>query len=132
MSNTIVIDALANEIESLLNSYNNEIITGVKKETKIAMKELVKGTKADAPVGNRRNKHYKDSITSKKVAENNDRLIMKWYVKGSEYRLSHLLNDGHATRNGGRVEGVKFISNNVNKIERLYITALKGVILKSG
>lgn len=132
MSKIIEIDALADELQSLLNNYNEEIITGVKKETKKAMKDLVKSTKADAPVGHRRSKHYRDSISSKKVAEGKDRLIMKWYVKGSDYRLTHLLNNGHATRNGGRVAGVKFLTKNVSKIEKLYVTALKGVIRKSG
>ena len=82
MSKVIEIDALASEIQGVLDNYNSQIIKGVKKETKRAMKDLVTNTKADAPVGKRK-QHYKDSITSKKVMENSDGLIMRWYVKGS-------------------------------------------------
>ena len=127
MSKVIEIDALASEIQGILDNYNNKIVKGVKKETKKAMKDLVANTKADAPVGKRK-QHYKDSITSKKVIENNDGLIMRWYVKGSDYRLTHLLENGHATRNGGRTKAFKFVSKNVDRIETWYLPALKGVI----
>lgn len=127
MSKVIEIDALASEIQGILDNYNNQIVKGVKKETKKAMKDLVANTKADAPVGKRK-RHYRDSITSKKVLENNDGLIMRWYVKGSDYRLTHLLENGHATRNGGRTKAFKFVSKNVDRIEAWYLPALKGVI----
>ena len=127
MSKVIEIDALASEIQGILDNYNNQIVKGVKKETKKAMKDLVANTKADAPVGKRK-RHYRDSITSKKVLENNDGLIMRWYVKGSDYRLTHLLENGHATRNGGRTKAFKFVSKNVDRIETWYLPALKGVI----
>lgn len=127
MSKVIEIDALASEIQGVLDNYNSQIIKGVKKETKRAMKDLVTNTKADAPVGKRK-QHYKDSITSKKVMENSDSLIMRWYVKGSDYRLTHLLENGHATRNGGRTKAFKFVSKNVDRIEKWYLPALKGVI----
>ena len=127
MSKVIEIDALASEIQGILDNYNSQIVKGVKKETKRAMKDLVANTKADAPVGKRK-QHYKDSITSKKVIENNDGLIMRWYVKGSDYRLTHLLENGHATRNGGRTKAFKFVSKNVDRIETWYLPALKGVI----
>ena len=127
MSKVIEIDALASEIQGVLDNYNSKIIKGVKKETKRAMKDLVTNTKADAPVG-KRQQHYKDSITSKKVMENSDGLIMRWYVKGSDYRLTHLLENGHATRNGGRTKAFKFVSKNVDRIEKWYLPTLKGVV----
>lgn len=127
MSKVIEIDALASEIQGVLDNYNSKIIKGVKKETKRAMKDLVTNTKADAPVGKRK-QHYKDSITSKKVMENSDGLIMRWYVKGSDYRLTHLLENGHATRNGGRTKAFKFVSKNVDRIEKWYLPTLKGVV----
>lgn len=127
MSKVIEIDALASEIQGVLDNYNSQIIKGVKKETKRAMKDLVTNTKADAPVGKRK-QHYKDSITSKKVMENSDGLIMRWYVKGSDYRLTHLLENGHATRNGGRTKAFKFVSKNVDRIEKWYLPTLKGVV----
>lgn len=127
MSTVIEIDDLAKAIQGVLDNYNSEIVKGVKKETKRAMKDLVANTKADAPVGKRK-QHYKDSITSKKVVENADGLIMRWYVKGSDYRLTHLLEKGHATRSGRRTKAYRFVSKNVDRIETWYIPAIKGVI----
>lgn len=90
------------------------------------MDQLVKDTKATAPVG-KRQKHYRDSIKSKKTAENDRAVEYTWYVDGSDYRLSHLLENGHALRNGGRVEGTHFIKNASDPILLQYIQAVEEV-----
>lgn len=106
----ISVDELSSAIQAELSLYNQEVTEGLKKEAKSSMKKLVERTKSTAPVG-RRDKHYRDSITSKKLAENANMIAYLWYVKGSDYRLSHLLNNGHALRGGGRYEGTNFISD---------------------
>ena len=68
MSKTISIDDLCNALGKELSLYGETVIEGVKKEAKKSMSRLVKETKATAPVGRRR-KHYRDSITSKKLEE---------------------------------------------------------------
>lgn len=108
MSN-IQIGDLSHAIERELTIYSNNITEAVKKKTKTSMKRLVDKTKETAPVG-KRTKHYKDSISSRKLEENNRSVIYQWYVKGSDYRLSHLLNNGHQLRDGGRYEGTGFIT----------------------
>lgn len=127
MSNSIGIEQLGEEIARELTLYGENIITGIKKETKSSMSRLVKQTKATAPVG-RRQKHYRDSITSKKQSEDNRSISYVWYVKGSDYRLSHLLEDGHALRDGGRTEGTHFIEKASNPILEEYIRAVEEVI----
>ena len=127
MSKTVSIDQLGEEIAKELSLYGENIIQGLKKEAKSSMSRLVKGTKATAPVGHRK-KHYRDSIKSKKLSETERSVSYLWYVAGSDYRLSHLLEDGHALRNGGRVEGTHFIRNTSEPILEAYLKAVEEVI----
>ena len=105
MANINLGDAIAKE----LSIYSTEITETIKKEAKEHISQLVKETKKTAPVGHRQ-KHYRDNISSQKTSENDRGATYTWFVKGSDYRLSHLLENGHATRDGGRVEGTHFIA----------------------
>lgn len=127
MSNTIGVDQLGEAIAKVLTTYSDTIIDGIKKEAKNSISQLVKDTKATAPVG-KRTKHYRDSIKSKKQFENDRGVSFLWYVDGSDYRLSHLLENGHALRNGGRVEGTHFIQNATDPIVEAYLKAVEEVI----
>ena len=127
MSTTVSTEQLSEAINKDLTLYGQHVIDGIKKEAKNSMGQLVKQTKATAPVGHRK-KHYRDSIKSKKVSENDRSISYLWYVAGSDYRLSHLLENGHALRNGGRVEGTHFIKNASDPILQQYIQAVEEVI----
>lgn len=121
------IDQLTDAINNELTIYSQHIIDGIKEEAKKSMKELVRQTKATAPVGKRK-RHYKNSITSKKTEETDRAVTYTWYVKGSNYRLSHLLENGHALRNGGRTTGTHFIQNASEPILEQYLEAVREVI----
>ena len=127
MSTTIGIDQLSETINKELTLYSQNVIDGIKKEAKKSANQLVKDTKATAPVG-KRQKHYRDSIKTKKMSENDKSVSYLWYVDGPDYRLSHLLEDGHALRNGGRVEGTHFIKNATDPILEKYVQAVEEVI----
>lgn len=127
MSTGVSIDGLADAIKEELTIYSKDIINGIKLKAKESMSELVEQTKATAPVGNRK-KHYKDSITSKKAEESDRSVKYVWYVNGPDYRLSHLLENGHALRNGGRYSGTQFIKNASDPILDKYIKAVEELI----
>lgn len=127
MSKSIGLDQLGEAIAEELTLYGENIIEGVKQKAKSSMAQLVKDTKATAPVG-RRQKHYRDSIKSKKQSESDKSVSYVWYVAGSDYRLSHLLEKGHALRGGGRVEGTHFIQKASEPILEEYLKAIEEVI----
>ena len=119
-----------------MDDYRRDVIDkAVTEETKKAMKDLVQKTKATAPVGTR-TKHYRDNISSKVLNKSNKTYGLNyselWYVKGSDYRLSHLLNNGHALRDGGRYEGTKFITKATDEVETAYLENLKKAIENGG
>lgn len=124
---SVSVGQLSEAIARELTLYGQNVIDGVKKEAKKSMGQLVKDTKATAPVG-KRDKHYRDSIKSRKTRENDRTVEYTWYVEGPDYRLSHLLENGHALRNGGRVEGTHFIKNASDPILESYIKAVEEVI----
>lgn len=117
------IDDLVGAINETLTLYANEIREEVDKVSQESAKKLVKLTKDTAPIGNRQ-KHYKDFITSKKLSEGR----YLWYVKAPEYRLSHLLNNGHATVDGGYVQGTNFIGKANDRVQKEYEEEIEKVI----
>ena len=127
MANLIQIDELNTTIQEALTDYNKSVVEGLKKTTKQAMNDLVKETKATAPVG-KRSKHYKDSITSRTESETEYGLSKLWYVKPPNYRLTHLLNDGNALRKGGRYPGTNFLGKAVENIVTWYKSKIEEVV----
>lgn len=126
MSTKVSVDGLADVITQQLTIYGKTVKEGINEVAKKSIMQLVKDTKATAPVGNRK-KHYRDSIKSKSYhTTRSDKYV--WYVDGPDYRLSHLLENGHALRNGGRVEGTHFIKNASDPILEQYIKAVEEVI----
>ena len=128
----ISVDNLVSAIEEELTNYQRNVVDKAMIDTtRVAMEALVEITRDTAPVGNRR-KHYKNSITSKVLRKRNlgygQTYRELWYVKGPDYRLSHLLNNGHALRDGGRYEGTNFIGKAYDEVSREYVKAMEKAI----
>ena len=113
---------LNTEIERVLTIYSEDINEKLRGITRESMKKLVKETRATAPRG-RRNGQYKKSITANYQGLKASARGLKgqdvkaiWHVKAPDYRLTHLLVHGHATRDGGRTRANPFLQNAVNKV----------------
>ena len=117
---------MANDLETqmaqVLTIYSEEVNEKLRVVTTESMRKLVKETKATAPIG-RRHGEYKKKIAAdysgtKRSARGlrGQNVHATWYVKAPEYRLTHLLVNGHATKNGDRTTPDPFLQNAVDHI----------------
>ena len=100
------IDNLADEIMAGLQEYADLADETMKKAVKKTATSVKKEISANAP---KYTGAYGKSWTTKKVNENSHSLQMTVHSK-SHYQLTHLLEKGHAKRNGGRVQGKPHIA----------------------
>lgn len=109
-------------MERVLTIYNEELNEKLREITTESMKKLVKETKANAPIG-KRNGQYKKNITAdysgvKASARGlrGQNIHAIWHVKAPDYRLTHLLVKGHATKDGGRTAADPFLQNAIDQV----------------
>lgn len=100
MSSTIRIDQLANEITRCLDQYTDDVTEALEKAKENLAKEGVRKLKATSPkdTGN-----YAKKWTQGKTKKGRA-------IYNKQYQLTHLLENGHAKRNGGRVAAVVHIA----------------------
>lgn len=102
---------LGKELTKELSKYNSEITREIKKVIKNEAKTLAENLKNDSPD---RTGIYKDGWTSEAESDSPFGAVYIVYNKNAP-QLTHLLEYGHATRDGGRVEGIKHIEPNEKK-----------------
>ena len=100
-SNMINISQMADVIMKGLNEYAELATEDMKKAVRRAGTTVRKEISANAPVDTG---EYAKSWTAKKVRETSNALTVVVHSK-NRYQLAHLLEYGHALRNGGRYEG---------------------------
>ena len=106
MGRTITVDELADVINEGLKEYADlatEEVKGAVKKSAKAVKDQINGS---APV---RTGRYAKSWKVKTTAESANGLEQTVYSP-TRYMLAHLLEHGHALRNGGRVAGKAHIA----------------------
>ena len=128
MAQKVSIDKLSSCISSELKLYSNSIVSGMKKANDDCMSDFVNDTKRDAPRGHRKKKKFYTQITSKTTKDTPNIKVNVWYVKNPQYRLTHLIKNGHATRNGGRTKAQDFITNNYEKMSKKFENKITEVI----
>ena len=93
------IDNLASEVMKGLNEYAELADVSMKKAVRKTTTAVKNEISANAP---KKSGRYKKSWTARKTKENSHTLEMTVHSK-DRYQIAHLLEHGHAMRNGGRV-----------------------------
>ena len=106
MSNKIKIDQLADEVMKQLNEYTDLAADDMKSAVKKAGNTVRKEIQNTAP---KETGAYAKSWSVKNTRESSRSMEVTVYSK-NRYQLAHLLEFGHAKRNGGRVAGKSHIT----------------------
>lgn len=116
MSERTQIDNLSDEIMKGLKEYAEITSDKVKSAVKTAGETAVNEIKSNAPHDTGK---YAKSWSVKTAKETSDSLVLTVYSR-DHYRLTHLLEFGHAKRNGGRVPAQPHIASAEEKsVEKL-------------
>lgn len=124
MNKTVKIDDMVDEIMKGLEEYASLAGDTLKDAVKKAGDTAKKEVKENAP---KRTGAYKKSWTVKKIKETSNSLELVVHSK-SKYQLTHLLENGHATRNGGRTKAMPHIKPAEEKaVKQLQEDIVKGL-----
>ena len=113
MANTISPDQLGAALAKELTQYSEDVTERVNKAGRKAAKDLVKLTKASAPV---RSGSFKKNISMKETDAGHGMKTYTWHVKAPDHRVTHLLVHGHATPDGGRTKANPFLKNALDQV----------------
>ena len=118
MGRRVSIDGLAVAVMQELENYADTTTDGVKAAVKKAANTVKKEISTTAPVGTGK---YSKSWATKITSEDAHSLEITVHSR-NRYQLAHLLEHGHAKRNGGRVAARPHIAaaeqNGIEELER--------------
>lgn len=128
MSKKVTVDNFQKEVMNYLINYVEDIEDDTIQETNDTTKEALKEIKQTSPKGKgTREKPYYKGWTKQKGRENKGRYTIKIHNK-TNYQLTHLLEFGHATRDGGYTEKYPHIRPLEEKYRKIYEQGITTVI----
>lgn len=122
----VKVNDFAKAIYTELESYAEEVTADIKTEVNAVAKEAVRELKQTSP---KDTGEYAKSWRQKKLRETSTTLRLVVHNK-EHYRLTHLLENGHAKRNGGRVEARPHIAPVEEKVIKQLVDRTKVVLQK--
>ena len=128
---SISIDQLGKEIAKELNLYTAEITEGMNEVFEDMATKGVSITKEQSESAGFENHVYADGWTKTVTKSPTTGRVTFTIHNKKYYRLTHLLEKGHALRQGGRTNAYPHISIAQNKIEEKTMQELKEMINKN-
>lgn len=120
----VSIDGLADAVAKELAAYNQDVADGVKKEVKQVAREMVQELKQTSP---KDSGDYAAGWRDKTEFESAEDIRERVY-NAKKPQLTHLLEDGHAKQNGGRVNGKPHIRPAKQEAEKKLTNGIKVVV----
>ena len=121
MPSKVKIDSLASAVNEMLMEYAKTSTEGVKQAVKKTGTFVKNDIKEHAPVDSG---DYRKSWATKNTRETSHSLEVTVYSK-DRYQLAHLLEKGHAKRNGGRTRAFPHIAPAEARGEEQLISEIK-------
>lgn len=128
---TVKVDELADLIAEYMGNYSQGVTDGVKKAVDIVSKETNEEIKKHITFKQPTGKYVK-AFRIKKSYEDGYKKINNWYVGNGQHRLTHLLEKGHALRQGGRSKAYPHIKYGEELAQRRMEELAKEAIENAG
>lgn len=108
--------------DEILGPYREEVEEANRRGIQKTMKEMVEETKSAGfdhayPTAGRAPGTFAKRITHTGEPVGTDGWKETWHVRAPDYRLTHLIANGHETRSGGRSKANPFIENAVSNAD---------------
>lgn len=124
MARKIPLQQLEVEIVKELSQYSQEVADGIKKKVNEVADKMVKRLKQTSPKDTGK---YAKGWKKKVEFENNEDIRVRVY-NSTKPQLTHLLENGHAKQNGGRVNGKPHIGPAEQEAEKKLTNGIKVVV----
>ena len=125
-------DKLADVISSLFKTYTDEITEGIKKNVDIVSDEVNTEIKEHISFDQPTKDYVKAFRIKRSASEDRYNKTNIWYVSGKQYRLTHLLEKGHALWRGGRTKAFPHIKYGEEIAQKRMVELSEEVIKNAG
>ncbi|QXE19998.1 hypothetical protein [Clostridium sp. 001] len=128
---SVKVDEMADLIAEYMSNYTEEVTQGIKKSVDTVSKEVNEEIKNHITFKQHTGKYVK-AFRIKKIYEDGYKKVNTWYVGNGQYRLTHLLENGHALHQGGRAKAYPHIKYGEELAKKRMVELAKEAVENAG